>query len=342
MPPGDTVTAAAFSPDGKRLVAADTKLRLWDLERNKELHDFGGAEYRPAFHDFGGRFIVGSIRSVAWSPDGRRVLMGGSDVRAGRMGGVAILYEADTGKVVQTCIGHSTAVCAVALSSDGSEILTAGDSPRDPNTGLPVMTPGNPSQEGTEVRRWDVATGHELERYRGPTAPTHSVAFSPDGKRIFAGGSASDRAVYSWDVGSPEGQRRAIEKGVRDDIVLLPDAGKAVFLGTDWSFRIYDLKYVDQLKEICHSESLARPPKPAPERPVWSRDGRFVACSTQQHSEDTGKAPIYIVDAVSGRIVRTLEGHRIETTALAISDDGRFVLSSSADGSRLWEATPKR
>ena len=64
--------------------------------------------------------------------------MGGSDVRDGRMGGVAILYEADSGKVVQTFIGHPTSVCAVALSSDGSEILTAGDS-------RAIRTPACPS-----------------------------------------------------------------------------------------------------------------------------------------------------------------------------------------------------
>ncbi len=96
------------------------------------------------------------------------------------------------------------------------------------------------------------------------------------------------------------------------------------------------------MQDFRLSEPLARPPKPAPMNPVWSRDGRFVACSTQQYPKDPGKAPIYIVDAVSGRVVRTLEGHRIETTALAISDDGRFIFSSSADGSRLWEVTSNR
>jgi formylglycine-generating enzyme required for sulfatase activity/serine/threonine protein kinase/WD40 repeat protein len=337
---GGNVTAAAFSPDGKRLVVADTKLRLWDLERNKEIHDFGGTVYSPPLRSAAGQLIVGSLRAVAWSADRRRVLLGGSDVREGRTGGVAILFEADTGKVVATCIGHPTAVCAVALSSDGAEILTAGDVPRT-NVGFPVQ-PRIPSQvqEDSEVRRWDAATGKELKRYRGPTAPVHSLAFSADRKRVFASGSDQDPAVYSWNAETADGLRLTFPWGIRSYAVLLPDASKVAHVGTNWAVRIYDLKDGNQMKELCHSEPLAKVPDPAPECPAWSRDGRFVACSSQQYPNKPGKAPIYIVDAVSGKVVRTLEGHKLSTQALAISDDGRFVFSGSADGNRLWDVTP--
>ena len=336
---GINVTAAAFSPDGRRLVVADTKLRLWDLEHTKELHDFDGTEYSPPLRVTAGQLIVGSIRAVAWSADGRRVLMGGSDVREGRTGGVAILFEAETGKVVATCIGHSTAVCAVALSLDGAEILTAGDVPRT-NVGFPVL-PRPTSQELTAVRSWDAATGKELKQYLGPTAPAHSIAFSPDRKRIFAAGSDEDPAVYSWNAESADGLRLTFPWGIRSYAVLLPDASKVAHLSTNWAFVIYDLKDGNQIKEICHSEPLSKIPDPAPECPAWSRDGRFVACSSQQYPKDPGKAPIHIVDALSGKVVWKLEGHRISTQALAISDDGRFVFSGSTDGNRLWEATPQ-
>ena len=324
LSPGNTVTAAAFSPDGRRLVMGGATLRLWNLGPNKELHNFGSMG-------------CASVLAAAWSADGRRVLVGGSDLKDGKSG-VAILFEADTGKVVMTFTGHPTPVGAVALSPDGREVLTgAGDVLRK------LMISQGVAQtvyQDTEVRRWDVATGKELGRYDGPTAPTHSVAFSADGKRIFAAGSVSDPAVYSWDVNKPEGLRLKFPKGLTSTYaVLTPDGGKVAHLGTNWAFYIYDLTDGAQLKEICHSAPLAHIPAAAPTAPVWSRDGRFVACSSWQYPNKPGKAPIYLVDAASGQVVRTFEGHKISTKALAVSDDDRLIFSGSDDGNRLWEVT---
>ncbi len=50
---------------------------------------------------------------------------------------------------------------------------------------------------------WDVASGTELLRLTGHTAPIFSVKFSPDGKRLVSG--AWDRTVRIWnaDTGTP-------------------------------------------------------------------------------------------------------------------------------------------
>jgi WD40 repeat protein len=314
----EVVTAAAFSPDGKRLFAGGSVLRVWDLERNQALLSFPVTPLLVA-------------HAAVWSADGKRALVGGSIQRGEQIRGVAILYDADTGKVVTTFNGNTSPVSAVALSPDGRQILTAAGSVQR----RIFLTGGVARSEyqDTEIRRWDVATGKELQRYSGPTAPSRSVAFSPDGKRLFAAGSVEDRAIYSWDVDNSEGNRMDFgNRGVRTYIVLTDDANKAGYVGTNSVLLTYDLNVRNQL-----TEGIRTQPLPVyPENPVWSRDGRYLACSSMKYANMQGKAPIYLADMLTGRVT-TFEGHPLSTKTLAISDDGRFIFSSSKDGNHLWD-----
>src|SRR4029077_14165622 len=62
------------------------------------------------------------VTSVAFSPDGTRILTGSVD-------NTARLWDAATGTAVATLAGHTDAVRAVALSPDGTRVLTgSGDS----------------------------------------------------------------------------------------------------------------------------------------------------------------------------------------------------------------------
>jgi WD40 repeat protein len=60
----------------------------------------------------------GAITTLAWSPDGRRIAVGGASPEVN-------LYDADTGVRVAACKGHAAGIYTVAFSPDGA-ILAAG------------------------------------------------------------------------------------------------------------------------------------------------------------------------------------------------------------------------
>jgi WD40 repeat protein len=62
----------------------------------------------------------GTVWSVAFTPDSKAVLSGGGD-RTAR------LWDARSGKLLQSLQGHKGPVNAVALSADGAMLATGGE-----------------------------------------------------------------------------------------------------------------------------------------------------------------------------------------------------------------------
>ncbi len=97
-----------------------------------------------------------SVRSVAFSPDGKQVVSGSGDK-------TVRLWDAATGKALQTLEGHSDWVDSVAFSPDGKQVVSGSDD--------------------KTVRLWDAATGKALQTLEGHSSVS-SVAFSPDGNLL--------------------------------------------------------------------------------------------------------------------------------------------------------------
>ena len=125
----DRVNCVAFSPDGRRAVsgggnynsprgAADSSVRVWDLEKGRELRRYYEGEKAAVMH-------------VAFTPDGRRALSSGSFSLDAPSDATIRLWDVETGKQVCRFKGHEQdgiAVLLVALvvSSDGRSAASVG------------------------------------------------------------------------------------------------------------------------------------------------------------------------------------------------------------------------
>ena len=112
----------------------------------------------------GGLFTLyghtGAVTSVAFSPDGTRIVTGSEDQ-------TAKVWDARTGTALLELKGHTGAVTSVSFSPDGTRIVTgSGD---------------------RTAKVWDARTGTALLELKGHTGGVTSVSFSPDGTRIVTG-----------------------------------------------------------------------------------------------------------------------------------------------------------
>jgi WD40 repeat protein/serine/threonine protein kinase len=318
LPPNmGQVTALAFSPDGKRAALAGAQVRLWDVEHNKELHDFGGAKFN-------------GVSCLAWSADGRRLLAGG-------LNGQLVLLDADKRTQVMTFSGHDTQVHAVALSPDGRHALSAaGEFVRKDND-IVKGPDGKPVFRDTDLRLWDVATGKEVGRFPGPAEGATAVAFSADGKHVYAVGQPfAGFVTYEWSVDKPEAPRKLLVPAAHLGWAVSPDTREVAVLGGDQVLRVCEL---ETGKELRHSEKLDNAT-----RLKWSRDGRTIACGGGLHSKPGGVkeiGPVRLLDAATCKEVKRFAGHTTTTMAIDVSPDGRYVLGTTSNGGvRLWDRDP--
>jgi WD40 repeat protein/serine/threonine protein kinase len=189
----------AFSPDGKRLVAARTgpEIKLWDAATGQQVLILRGH--------------TAASMDAAFSPDGQRIASASWDR-------TIKLWDAATGREIRTLLGHDGPVLAVAFSPDGACIASAGADNtariRDARSGDALFTlRGHAhyvfdvafSPDGARVasagvdhtaKIWDAATGQQILTLRGHDDTVWGVTFSPDGARVAT--SSGDGTVRIW------------------------------------------------------------------------------------------------------------------------------------------------
>jgi WD40 repeat protein len=144
--------------------------------------------------------VVGNIRHLAFSADGRRLLISQSD--EGITPKSAVLVDADTGKPTGVEFWHRDGVIHGAFNSDGSRIITGG--------------------EDREALVWDALSPRELFAPLMHRQQVVAVAFSRDGRWI--GSASSDGVARIWDgeTGFPLTPPLRCEKS-QSQIIFLPD-----------------------------------------------------------------------------------------------------------------------
>ena len=135
--------------------AAGGELKVWDAKSGTLLLDLTQPVSIGVNGERGG--------SVAFSPDGTRIVTGGVRHK-NNSGGEVKVWDAKTGQVLVRVNLSPDVVLGVAFSRDGTRIATA-----------------NHNKIAT-VR--DAATGTALVELKGHRGSVNSVAFSPDGTQV--------------------------------------------------------------------------------------------------------------------------------------------------------------
>jgi WD40 repeat protein len=209
------VLVVRFSGDGRYLASCACDLGRDDRPREIKVWDVAGGKLLAA------RDGCGQLYNAAFSPDGRRLALGGE-------GGALHLLDWGSGTVSQFS-GHGSAVTALAFSPDGRRLASAEveggvvkiwklDVARDARRAVKTLpAPGllcdlTFSPDGRRlagisrdlVKMWDVETGHEVltlwgapQRHWDP-AFNPRVRFSPDGKRLAA--TNWDETISLWEA----------------------------------------------------------------------------------------------------------------------------------------------
>jgi RNA polymerase sigma factor (sigma-70 family) len=352
-PPGATIDATVFqvlSPDGKALATAQqgvqqgVRLRLHDSATGTDLHDF-------TLHD-------GPIQSIAVSVSGL-VATGGADhtVR---------LWDGETGKQLKVLQGHVGPVRFLAFSPDGQRLASACQDDRvisvwdvptgkevrqfrwriDPR-GLAFLAGGKELMVMGKETVWDIGTGKQVRELKDADGPRIFSVLTPDGRLMvsshivlpkeggFEGAKivvsvtdpASGKQLGSFEAAAQEGQRFI------GQLALAPNG--QTLIG----------RYGDRNEYVLMDATSGRPlrvlPRPngvggegffgASQSTFFTPDGRLVVHAGQQ-----GK--VHVLEIASGQDRRTFEAAPVGLTALALSPDGKTLVTAGNDGTALlWD-----
>ena len=165
---GSVVTALSFGPDGHQLASSglDGKANIWNADDGTLHHVFDQGDV--------------SIHALAWHPDGRQLAIAADQNLDVPNPFNVHLWDFRSG-TTRTFYGHTYPVKSVAISPDGTRIISAGE-------------------EGS-VRLWHVATGLELMSFPGSSKSKGAVTFSADGRFIAFG---SNRETLRIVDGGPD------------------------------------------------------------------------------------------------------------------------------------------
>jgi tetratricopeptide (TPR) repeat protein len=239
------------------------------------------------------------VQAVAFSPGGRRILIGADDR-------TAILWDWTSDQRIKELRGHGTRVTSVAISPEGRRALT-GD------------------QDGS-VRLWNLlypgGDRGELGRHEGSVT---NVAFSPDGRRGYSTG--ADATVRIWDLDSQAPPTRC--EGHKGPVLGLAVSGdgKRLLTGGDTTLILWDAQ--QGRRDGRPLQGHGRPITCVALLPPY---GRFAVSS----SED---GTIRLWDLEAREEVRKIGDESTVASWLSVSIDGSFLLSAHRDRAelRLWD-----
>lgn len=178
---------------------------------------------------------------------------------------------------------------------------------------------------------WDPKHSTEPRSLIGHTRQIWSLAFSPDGTRLFSG--SSDNTVRLWDVElGEEITTLPFEKSMTTPALALSACETVIAGGTYREICLWCAEKLIPLHTIPHTECGEKPFALA-----FSPCGRYLASGTWWQ-KGMNKMAICIWEIETRETITTFWGHNTDIQTLVFSPDGTLLASGGFDGTTLlWD-----
>jgi WD40 repeat protein/tRNA A-37 threonylcarbamoyl transferase component Bud32 len=327
----DVVYGLAYSPDGRRLATAswDGTVKVWDVTppplplsprggRGVQAVPLSPASEKRGRGEWGRELLTlhghrEAVWRVAFSPDGRQV--------ASLSGKAVKIWEAATGEEVRTLESTSGLnLYGLAYSPDGRHL---------------AVTTHDPA-----VIIWDVATGRQVQVFRGHTSAVKNVAYSPSGQILASGAGDIARSepgqVKVWEAAT--GQEVFDLRGHTDPIygvVFSRDGRRLVSASQDHTVKVWDTNTGQEALTIRAHKDTVR-------AVAFSPDGwRLATACADGVIKVWGATPWADEQPANG--VRTLAGHGAPVFGIAFYPGGRHLAALSDNETiRTWDVEAGR
>ncbi len=190
--------------------------------------------------------------------------------------------------------GHKSDVLCVAVSPGGRYIASGGTD--------------------RSVRCWDLPTGKQVWKYDRFTVQAWAVAFTSDGKHLWACGDREAKCFYSERSSMFSAFMLSGIKGGRERAVAFSPGASRLAVCAKGAGVVYDMKTTYPIFRLDNAWVPCG---------LLDREGRFVC------GRSHGGGTVDQLDDSTGEVVRSFNGLRGRTTALALSTDEKYLAAAS-------------
>ena len=333
--------AVTFSPDSKTLASANTDrsggtdgtVKLWDVSTRENIAIVRGHTERittialspdgitlaATLRDWTVRFWgagteqpVSTVRtikgwSVAYSPDGKTLALGGFD-------GKVKLTDVESGRRVAILRGHGGGIVSLTYSPDGTMLAVGALGADEPSHGMVKLWTMPPDP-------WEVLTRRGLHKIDADTLMGASAIFSPDGK-LFAVRSNDCVRLFDTETGK---SIATLQESYSISVAFSPD-GAMLAAGSEDGLKLWEISTKNKIATLRKETELGALSI------AFSPDGGTLAMGMH------GKIELW--DASIKRTITTRHGHGDAVFAVVFSPDGSTLASGSQDGTvLLWKTS---
>jgi WD40 repeat protein len=234
------------------------------------------------------------VDSVVFSRDGKFIISGG-----GENDPQLRFWSFENGKELQKFRAGRTAISTVAMSPDGSTLVSGGD-----DAGLNL---------------WDWQTGKYRRLFLEHSNSITSTVITNDSKTLISG---SLDGIRIWDLGSGRPLYTLAELGNPTSALAVSADDNLLASGTpEGRIKFWNLRTGKFISEFFPHQQAIR-------GVVFTADGKLITAAYDR--------TIKIWDLKEGKLLKTLNGHQGSIRTIALNPDDQTLASAGNDGIFLW------